>query len=299
MPNKIRFKRLISAIILPFILMSLLAYPAFAYSPADLQPYMQLEDSHMHSDELSSLALYLLDSSIMYYELAQYTGDMTFLNDVKPLINKTIWLMTEIEKVPSCGANVKGTSDSIKYMAQDDLTIFDAALANVNQTASYDSSKERALIAQFDYIDDIILNKINPLVEPSGIDIMAIGAMSFAVNAYRQAVVASIYNKMNPSSYRASVIEDAFQEAENQYELLVLLIQKSLTKTTDQNQLRDKKLILDYISEVRNQTNDLMRKVSQFDFSKVKKITLDDKFITTTEIMRKTTREYIYGVVFT
>ena len=294
-----RFKKITSKILLPVLLIFLLISPAWAYSPLDAKPYTQLESSTLYFEELINLSLYLFDCVIMDYELAMLTGDLSFLNEIKPLLEKARQsLELVVDNVPSCGSSALANLSYVTHLINDNIALINNIISTTNSTSVYNTAEIKGLITKVDIINDIALNKINPAIVPGEIDDVLLGAISLCVRMNQQILVKSIYIKLNPSAKRNGRLNEVSNEVKYQLEVFKALYDRRFQKATDPTEVQNKKVIYDAVFDIYNQTASVCDEISKFNLPGSVKLNLNNKFITTMEQIEEITRDGVLNGAF-
>lgn len=287
MSFKKRFVRLISSVIASIVLILSIMCPVWADPVVKIQLYdKELSTSHLHADEMAQYAIYLIDRTILYYQMAMLTGDTSFLREIEPMLTDAANSLDIFLKTPGCRAGkVAPSIDTIKYLIKENLKIINDIIANTNVETTYNAAEMHALIAEVDSLNDVVLNEINPVIGPAELDVLSLGSMGLAIRANQQILIRSISNSLEPSARLDELITFAENEYEYNIYIFEIMLQRGISRTTDAALIKNKKSIMESTFQVTDMTSKLRQHISEFKFPSKPALDIQNDFLKTMEII--------------
>ena len=290
--------KLFSILATALLILVVTVAPITAATPIKIGIYMVLEDTHLFTDEVAQFASYLLDRATMYYQLAMVTGDLSFLEEIKPLFDSTLSHLASISGIYNCSSSVQAAIEDITSYLSSCTSIVNQILSSTKPTTVYDSSQIKALVARVDSLNDIVVNTINPKLTPSKIDTMSIGAMSLALRAEQQILMNAISIYAIPSQKAITELNSRISLSKNLLETFRTQAEKSISKATDLYQRTDRQTILNSTIDFFNQTDALVKDISGFNFPSTPALNPANSFMRNIEFANMLIANEILGAVF-
>ena len=286
-------------VILSVAMMVFIAFPAFAEA-MKVRHYQEIVSSHLYADEFSKVALYYNYRAMMYYELAKNTKDIGFIEECKKALYDLIYNLDELFDTPICSRDLQGIIDSLMVLAKRNLDTVEHLLSKADIfVTGVDTAIIRGMIGEADELNEIIEKEINPLISQSKLDLMSQSNLSFAVHGIQQLQMMAIYDKVSNTDRSNDIYSVVEAESASLMEYFINDLQRVIDKTQDPV-YKELKIEMRYKTiSLRNISNELISKISQYRVTSVSLEEMQTDFIELCEEIDIVLRTQVIGVEFT
>ena len=281
-----RLVKQISSIILSVVLVFFMISAVWAEPALKIQFYeKELKASSLLADEAAQYAIYLIDRTIMYYQMAMLTGDLSFLKEIEPLLNDVANSLDIFASAPGCRSKVLIPIDSMKYNIKNNLKVIDGILANTKVENTYDTAEIRALISEIDSINSMVLNEVNPLIISADVDILSLSFMGLAIRSNQQILMRLVLNRISPSSRTTDLIKFARNDSDYNLHVFKTLTERNILKTADDNLVKNRNSVINNTLKVLDTASKLEQTISKFQFPSKFALNIQNDFVKNMESM--------------
>ena len=284
---------------LSVVMMIFVAFPVFAEA-MKVTHYEEIAYSHLYADEFSKVALYYNYRAMMYYELANNTKDIGFIIECKNALNDLIYNLDELFDTPICSRDLQGIIDSLMVLAKRNLDTVDYLLSRTDIfVVGVDTAMIKGMIGEADELNDMIEREINPLISQSKLDLMSLSNLSFAVHGIQQLQMMAIYDKVSSANQSDDIYSVVAAESTRLMEYFINDLQRVIDKTQDPVYKELKIEMRDRTISLRDISNELISKVSQYRFPSENLVEMQTDFIELCKGIDNVLRTQVIGVEFT
>ena len=259
--------RRIKTIFSLFVMFAIVAIPyANVSAYTKVTPYSRISTAHIFIDDIAYVCSYLVERAILDYQLAEYTGDIKFLQEMKDLFTDIISSVSLVYNMSGLTDETKDAVDEIIRLMKENEVLLAQITSNANFGQKADSAVYWELLSKIDSISNTFNTTVNSAIVTANMDLLYSGSVVIAVRSFLRIGINAMLN-------RTAYVSDAdFASLKDSFEQLVSVANDNIARgeqrNTNPNMRQAYKLLADNMSRLSKTVDDIESASRKLTFSK-------------------------------